>query len=181
MRPAQAIAVHWRTAHAKRRQLIQQAGKTMKLVSALISAVFAGSLLAGMAEAQVGPSGAAPVPGSGDSTKISNGNRESQSNYNHLLNAGDPKPADSADKPKSPGKAVPAAAADIKAGSSLRDSQGVKLGTIDSVDDEGAVVNTGQTKIKVPLAAFGKDDQGLLLGITAARFNELVAKAKGSN
>ena len=71
--------------------------------------------------------------------------------------------------------------ADIKAGSALRDKDGVKIGTVDTVDADGAVVNTGQTKIKVPLTAFGKDDQGLLLGITAARFNELVAKAHSSN
>ena len=42
-------------------------------------------------------------------------------------------------------------------------------------------VASAQTKIKVPLSAFGKDDQGLVLGITAARFNELVAKAHSSH
>jgi hypothetical protein len=133
--------------------------------------------------AQVGPNGAAPVPGTGDSTKISSGNRESQANYNHLLNAGDPKPSDTSTeaKPRRAGKAVPATAADIKAGSSIRDSAGVRIGSVDTVEADGAVVSTGATKVKVPLVAFGKDDQGLLLGITAARFNELIAKAHGSN
>ncbi len=67
------------------------------------------------------------------------------------------------------------------AGASLRDVKGTRIGTIDSVDADGAIVNTGQIKIKVPLVAFGKDDRGILLGITAARFNELATKAKASN
>lgn len=125
---------------------------------------------------------AGPVPGSGDSTKISDSNRTTNSDYNHLIGAGDPKPADSRDtKPHKAGKAVPATAADIKAGSALRDSQGVTIGSVDSVDAQGVIVNTGQSKIRVPLTAFGKDDAGLMLGITAARFNELVAQAHKSN
>jgi hypothetical protein len=39
------------------------------------------------------------------------------------------------------------------------------------------VIDTGQTKIGVPLNAFGKDSQGLLLSITAEKFNQLVAQA----
>jgi hypothetical protein len=39
------------------------------------------------------------------------------------------------------------------------------------------VIDTGQTKIGVPLIAFGKDDKGLLLSITAEKFNQLVAQA----
>jgi len=37
------------------------------------------------------------------------------------------------------------------------------------------------TKIKVPTTAFGKDSQGLMLGITAEKFNELIAKAHAAN
>ncbi len=136
---------------------------------------------ASMASAQAGPGSAAPLPGTGDSGKITSANREGNAEYNHLIGAGDPKPGKTDDRPVRHSAAVPATIADIKSGAPLRDVKGTPIGTIDSVDADGAVVNTGQTKIKVPLVAFGKDDQGILLGITAARFNELVAKAKGGS
>lgn len=135
---------------------------------------------ASAANAQAGtPSG---VPGAGDSTKITNANRENNAAYNHVLATGvKSQNAEDRPTPQKKSAAVPAVAADLKAGAALRDKDGVPIGMIDSVDADGAVVNTGQTKIKVPLVAFGKDNQGLLLGITAARFNELVAKAHSSN
>jgi hypothetical protein len=78
---------------------------------------------------------------------------------------------------------VPASAADIKAGTPVRDIKGVPVGTIAALasnevvaDPNQAVIDTGQTKIGVPLSAFGKDDKGLLLSITAEKFNQLVAQ-----
>jgi len=136
---------------------------------------------AGMASAQMGPGSAAPLPGTGDSTKISAGNRANNAEYNHLISSGDPTAAKPDERSSKRSAAVPATAADLKAGSALRDVKGTAIGTIAAVEADGAVVDTGQTKIKVPLVAFGKDDRGLLLGITAARFNELVANAKASN
>jgi len=135
-----------------------------------------------MAGAQAtGPGSASPLPGTGDSTKISAGNRANNAEYNHLISSGEPTPTKPDERKSSRRAAVPATAADLKAGSALRDVKGVAIGTIASIDADGAVVDTGQTKIKVPLVAFGKDDQGLLLGITAARFGELVAAAKVPN
>jgi hypothetical protein len=137
-----------------------------------------GAGAATMASAQMAPP-AGPLPGTGDSTKITQGNRENNAEYNRLIGAADPKASSSnveqrATKHQS---AVAATAADIKPGLALRDSNGVKIGTIVSVDASQAVVDTGQIKIGVPLIAFGKDDQGLLLGMTADKFAELVAKA----
>jgi hypothetical protein len=43
-------------------------------------------------------------------------------------------------------------------------------------DPTQPVIDTGQVKIGVPLNAFGKDDKGLLLSITAEKFNQLVAQ-----
>jgi hypothetical protein len=144
-----------------------------------VSVVAISFLAAGAAHAQAGSG--QPAPGTGNSTQITTTNRETNAQYNHVIGTTDAKNSSTNERPKAPGKAVPAAAADIKAGAALRDSQGVRIGTIETADAAGAVVNTGQTKIKVPLSAFGKDDQGLLLGITAARFNELIAKAHSSN
>jgi hypothetical protein len=146
-----------------------------KITTGAVAALFSFGM-AGAANAQ------APVvvPGAGNSTQITNSNREQNAGYNHVVSNMDPvKPGE---QPKSglKGKAVPAVAADIRAGSQLRDSKGVPIGMVQSVDADGVVVDTGQTKIKVPLVAFGKDDAGLLLGITAAKFSELVAGAKSS-
>jgi hypothetical protein len=78
----------------------------------------------------------------------------------------------------SPGtKAAPATAADAKAGAPLRDLDGAPVGTIVSSTDQAVVVDTGQTKIGVPLTMFRKDDKGLLLSITAKQFSDAVAKA----
>ena len=78
---------------------------------------------------------------------------------------------------KQAAKTAPATAADLKAGASLRDSQGVQVGTIASVDGERIVIDTGKDKIGVPLNILGKDDKGLMLSITADQFNQAIAKA----
>lgn len=122
--------------------------------------------------------GAAPLPGTGDSTKISQGNRENNSDYNHLISSGNDQPKKADDRPQAHRAPVPATAADIKAGDPLRDIKGTEIGKIVSVDANQAVVDTGKTKIGVPLIAFGKDDRGLLLGMTSDKFNELIAKAQ---
>ena len=72
---------------------------------------------------------------------------------------------------------APATAADVKAGAPLRDMDGAPVGTIVSSTDQAVVVDTGQTKIGVPLTMFRKDDKGLLLSITAKQFSDAVAKA----
>lgn len=134
-----------------------------------------------MANAQANPGSGTPSVGtSGDSARVSAGNRENNASYNQLIGGTDAKPSKNDDRPVRHTAPVPATAADIKAGSALRDVKGVGIGTVASVDADGVVVDTGQTKIKVPLMAFGKDDQGLLLAITAAKFNELVAQAHAS-
>lgn len=143
----------------------------------ILTAILLGAGAAGMANAQVS-SGAAPSVGtSGVATSVAGANRENNSAYNQLVGAADQTTTKAPDHPAKPGKAVPATAADIKPGARLRDEKGVPIGTIVSVDGTQAVVDTGQTKIGVPLIAFGKDDQGLLLGMTADKFNALVAQA----
>lgn len=131
--------------------------------------------LAGTATAQSVPTG--PLPGSGDSAKISAGNRENNAEYNHLISTADPKAPAKDDHATTKSTPVAATAADITVGSGLRDVNGVRIGTVSEVDADGVVVDTGTTKIKVPASGFGKDSGGLLLNVTAARFNELVAKA----
>ena len=121
--------------------------------------------------------GAAPLPGTGDSTKISSGNRENNAEYNRLIGAADPTAPARDSQATTKSTPVPATAADIKVGSALRDVNGVHIGTVSQVDPDGVIIDTGTSKVKVPASGFGKDGGGLLLNVTAARFNELIAKA----
>jgi hypothetical protein len=75
------------------------------------------------------------------------------------------------------GGAAAATAADITVGARVRDVHGLPLGKIDSVTADGIVIDTGQSKVTVPLLAFRKDRSGLLLGVTAAQLTELIANA----
>ena len=153
----------------------------MRNVTRLLITVAFAAAGATAASAQMGPGSAAPLPGTGDASKISQGNQQSNSAYNQLIGAADTKSSKAQVKAHTGHSAVAATAADIKAGAPLRDSKGVQIGTIVSIDADQAVVDTGQTKIGVPLIAFGKDDKGLLLGMTADKFAELVAKAQASH
>jgi len=123
---------------------------------------------------------------------IAASNRQHDEDYNTLAARGvKVTNEDRANLPRPSGKhgsVGPATAADIKPGAPVRDVKGVPLGTIAALaqnevtaDAGQAVVDTGQTKIGVPLIAFGKDDKGLLLSITAAQFNQLVAQAHVSS
>lgn len=140
-------------------------------------AILLGGASAAVANAQAAPgSGTTSVGTSGNATQISGANRENNSAYNQLVGAGD-QIAKPSERPSKPGKAVPATPADIKAGAALRDIKGVPIGSIVSVDATQAIVATGAGQVGVPLVAFGKDDKGLLLGMTADKFIALVAQA----
>jgi hypothetical protein len=78
------------------------------------------------------------------------------------------------------GPAVPAKAADIVAQAAVNDNAGQPVGTIESVDADGAIIVTAAGKVKVPLNAFGKNKKGLLIGMTSKDFEALVAKANAT-
>lgn len=147
-------------------------------------------LLAGMAavpaSAQTAPPPAqvygpspAPTPGAATvATTVSNNSRDEAASYNRLIGTVGANPLAKEQAERAARTApVPAQPADIKAGSALRDIAGVPIGSIESADSSGAVVLYSGGKIKVPLQAFGKDDKGLLLGTTVAKFLALAAKA----
>jgi hypothetical protein len=145
-----------------------------KLTLGVLSALALAAGGAGIANAQSVPAG--PLPGAGDSSKISNSNRETNSDYNHLVGSTGVKQTTDV-KIQSKHKAVPATAADVKAGAAVRGTDGVQVGTVVSSDANSVVLDTGQSKISVPLMGFGKDDKGLLINMTSAHFAELAAQA----
>ncbi|HEX4737275.1 MAG TPA: hypothetical protein VH331_06920 [Allosphingosinicella sp.] len=81
---------------------------------------------------------------------------------------------------RSGGRAVPAKPGDIVAAATVFDLSGQTVGTIDAVDPDGAIVETVAGKVKVPLSAFGKNRNGLLIGVSKKDFEMLVTKANAA-
>lgn len=122
-----------------------------------------------VAFAQQGAGGGQPM-GSVDSAKAISSTREQNAEYNRTIGSRD-------QRAERKGEAVAATAADIRPGLAFRDVAGQPLGTIEAVEPDGAIVAIATGKVKIPLVAFGKDDSGLLLGITADELKAAVAKA----
>ena len=157
------------------------------------------SMIGGVALAVASGASGQTVPGGGPPAGAGNtggprpqdiaaANRQVDEDYNTLAGRGvKVTNEDRANLAKPSGKhgsVSRATAADIKPGAPVRDVKGVPLGAIAVLapnevvaDSNQAVIDTGQTKIAVPMIAFGKDDKGLLLSITAEKFNQLVAQA----
>lgn len=74
-------------------------------------------------------------------------------------------------------RSVPATPQDVVAGADVRDSKGAHVGVIESVSLSGAVLKADGGAVEVPLDAFGKDAKGLLIGMSKADFDRLVAQA----
>lgn len=77
-------------------------------------------------------------------------------------------------------RALPASPDDVRTGSEIRDSKGVVIGTVVSLSMSAAVVESSGGKVEVPLESFGKNDKGLLLGMTKAEFDAAVASANST-
>ncbi|GAA4760746.1 hypothetical protein GCM10023219_00570 [Stakelama sediminis] len=75
-------------------------------------------------------------------------------------------------------RARPARLKDLVEGAKIFDKKGVEIGTIQSVDGNSAVVASGDSVVAVPADAFGKNRNGLMLAMTKAQFDKLVAGAQ---
>jgi hypothetical protein len=75
-------------------------------------------------------------------------------------------------------RSVPATPEDITVGSELRDNKGDLVGTIDSVTMASAIVDYGSGKVAIPLEAVGKNNKGLLIGMSKADFLKMAATAQ---
>jgi len=80
---------------------------------------------------------------------------------------------------KTKDRARPAAAADLTVGAQIADNKGIEIGYIKAVDPDGVVVATAAGQVKVPSDAFGRNTKGLLIGMTKADFDKVVAQAVG--
>jgi hypothetical protein len=76
------------------------------------------------------------------------------------------------------GPARPAKKDELAIGASVNDNTGAPMAKIAEVDADGVVVSMGMAKVKVPVQAFGHNKAGLLLDMTKAQFEQVVAQAK---
>ena len=79
------------------------------------------------------------------------------------------------------GVARPAKAAELTAGAPVNDNTGLPMATVERVDADGVIVSMGAAKVKVPTDAFGHNKAGLLLDMTRAQFQQVVAKANAAS
>ena len=113
------------------------------------------------------------TPGTVDPVRATSAQQAERAAYNSAISQLSPRGVK--------GAPVPAAAADVVAGRPLRDIKGEPIARVDAVDAQGVIVTAGSTRVRLPLNAFGKDEIGLLLGITADKFRALVVKATSAN
>jgi hypothetical protein len=73
--------------------------------------------------------------------------------------------------------ARPAEPSEVVAGSTVNDNTGMTIGTIESIAADGAVVSASGGRVRVPLEAFGMASGSLLLAMTKAEFDAIVASA----
>jgi len=153
----------------------------------ILLSIAAGAAFAGVSAANAQTAAPTGAVGSGPrSQDVAASNRQLDNDYNIIASRGvDVTNMDRADAKRASKRrsAVPATATDVVAGAQIRDVKGVSVGMVAALaanevaDPDSVVVDTGQTKIGVPLSAFGKDDKGLMLSITAQNFKQLVAQA----
>jgi hypothetical protein len=143
----------------------------------------AGLLTVPAAAQQAGGTGAGlPTAGTDDSAALAVGKREEETNYQQLMRekgmdkVGEQKRKRKGSKPAR----VPATAAEVVVGAAVRDTNGVALGRIESIDGEDAILVYTGGKIRFPLIGFGKDAQGLLINLSTQDFFALVEKAKAA-
>jgi hypothetical protein len=65
-------------------------------------------------------------------------------------------------------------AADVRAGMPVLDTEGGQVGTIESVEADGAIVATGEARAKLPFASFGRSEQGLVITMTRSELEAAV-------
>jgi Arc/MetJ family transcription regulator len=63
-------------------------------------------------------------------------------------------------------------------GTAVRHTSGAEVGRIESADEEGAVVASGDLRVRLPYASFARGENGLLISLTAEELRAEVARAR---
>ena len=75
------------------------------------------------------------------------------------------------------GPVTAAAPSDFRTGMEVRDARGGMVGTVESVDGQGAIVFTGNLRAKLPFQSVGKNNLGLVISLSRAEL-EAAASAQ---
>jgi hypothetical protein len=139
------------------------------------------SVVSARAFAQATSGGQTPMPGgdmgSGASSPYNSSNVNSQ--YLQQKQIGNlPEQGNTRSNAGKSERARPAKPEELIAGATVNDKTGAALAKIEQVDADGVVVSTGLAKVKVPKEAFGHNKAGLLLDMTKAQFEQVIAQAK---
>ena len=70
---------------------------------------------------------------------------------------------------------------ELTVGAIINDKSGIAIAKVEQVDVDGVVVSMGTAKVKVPAEAFGHNKAGLLLDMTKAQFEQVVASANSAH
>ncbi len=65
----------------------------------------------------------------------------------------------------------------VAVGSTVKDTSGGTVGTIESVDGQYAVLATTKNKVRLPISSFGKGADGPILAMTQAQVDAAAASA----
>ena len=65
-------------------------------------------------------------------------------------------------------------------GASVRDIDGVQIGTVEEMIDSGVIVLFEGRRVKLSLDSFAKDESGLLIGVTASELNAMISNRPGA-
>jgi hypothetical protein len=72
---------------------------------------------------------------------------------------------------------VSATAADLRVGAQVLDQQGAVVGTIETADASGAVLNTGTARGRLAVNSFGRNNRGLVISMTKAQLEAAIRAA----
>lgn len=153
----------------------------MKTILKLFLVTAALGLAGGAAQAQQAPANPAPAASeaSADNSIIRHGGDTIERDVAVARDAAIAKQRE-ASRPGAgakPTRSVPAKPEEVTIGSEVRDTKGVLIGTVESVSMAAAVLKYDTGKVEVPLEAFGKNNKGLMIGMTKADFMKAVADA----
>lgn len=138
-----------------------------------MTALAAAFTIAGVAHAQVSPG--APPPAPGPSSLPNNPEFRGPDEKAHdFLRMRDEVAGRRAGPTRSP-HPVPVHPDDVTTGTKVRDSRGRLIGTIGAVGDGFAVVESEGGKIEVGFDSLAKNNKGLLINMTKAKFDDIVA------
>jgi len=147
----------------------------MKTILKLALGVSAAGMSAGVAHAQTAPDSGGGLT---QNAQVRNGGDTADRDIQRARDEAVASERRGGNKPSGNKNSAHAASPDdVLVGAEIRDPKGVVVGHVESVSMSAAVVVTEAGKVEVPLEAFGKNAKGLMISMSKADFDKIVADA----